>query len=380
MRSLAFILAVPAVVSAIAGTRAFAAPVAYITNFEDDTVSVLDTATETVTATVPVGADPYGVAVGPDGRRVYVANVEDATVSVLDTATNTIVDTVPVGASPAGIAVDPAGTRAYVANSDAGTVSVLDTATNTIVATVAVGASPSGVAVSPAGTRVYVANACGTDSGCNSFDGLVSVIDTATNAVVATVPVGASPVGVAVAPAGERVYVANRCGTDVSCAFGGGTVSAIDTTTNTVVATIAVGQGPVAFGSFIAPVTTTSTTTPFPPTSTSTTGIPAPTPTTPPCNGPRCVLGAALRSPACVGQAVPSRLATRFDRATRLVERATSVTPRQARKLLKQARKALRQGASAATTAANAKRLHIASACAAALADAAGRVAAGLPK
>src|SRR5438132_17689 len=120
VRSLAFILAVPAVVSAIAGTRAFAAPVAYITNFEDDTVSVLDTATKTV------------------------------------------VGTVAVAASPAGIAVDPAGARAYVASSDAGTVSVLDTATNTIVATVAVGASPSGVTVSPAGTRVYVANACGT--------------------------------------------------------------------------------------------------------------------------------------------------------------------------------------------------------------------------
>src|SRR5207302_1077086 len=169
---------------------------------------------------------------------------------------------VPVGAPPAGIAVDPAAARVYVANSSDRTVSVLDTATDTVAATVPVGTRPLGIAVNPDGTRVYVTN---------SDDGTVSVLDTATRSVVATVAVGASPVGVAFAPSGGRVYVANQCGTDASCAFGGGTVSAIDTTTNTVVATIAVGQGPVAFGPFIAPVTTTSTTPPFPPTSTSTT-------------------------------------------------------------------------------------------------------------
>ncbi len=51
-----------------------AAPSGYITNSSDGTVSVLDIATNTVTATVPVGADPMGVAVCPDGARVYVAN------------------------------------------------------------------------------------------------------------------------------------------------------------------------------------------------------------------------------------------------------------------------------------------------------------------
>jgi YVTN family beta-propeller protein len=64
---------------------------------------------------------------------------------------------------------------------NSGSVSVIDTATNTVPATVSVGSSPQGVAVNPAGTRVYVANA-----GSNS----VSVIDTATNTVVATVSVG----------------------------------------------------------------------------------------------------------------------------------------------------------------------------------------------
>lgn len=47
------------------------------------TVSVIDTATNTVTITIPVG--PEGVAIGPDGTRVYVTNTEDNTVSVIST-------------------------------------------------------------------------------------------------------------------------------------------------------------------------------------------------------------------------------------------------------------------------------------------------------
>ncbi len=39
-----------------------------------NTVSVIDTATNNVTATVTVGSGPYGVAVTPDGTKVYVAN------------------------------------------------------------------------------------------------------------------------------------------------------------------------------------------------------------------------------------------------------------------------------------------------------------------
>ena len=73
---------------------------------------------------------------------------------------------------------------AYVPNTTPGNVSVIDRATNTVVATVTVGASPRGVVVTPAGTRVYVTNGGGSN---------VSVIDTATNTVVATVTARANP-------------------------------------------------------------------------------------------------------------------------------------------------------------------------------------------
>jgi YVTN family beta-propeller protein len=54
---------------------------------------VIDEATNTVTATIPVGAGPWLVAVDPAARNVYVANVDDDTVSVIDEATNTVTAT-----------------------------------------------------------------------------------------------------------------------------------------------------------------------------------------------------------------------------------------------------------------------------------------------
>jgi YVTN family beta-propeller protein len=78
---------------------------AYITNYESNNISVIDTVTNKVTATVPVGAGPEGVAVSPDGQKVYVTNNDDNTTSVIDTATNTVTATVDVGSSPYGVAV-----------------------------------------------------------------------------------------------------------------------------------------------------------------------------------------------------------------------------------------------------------------------------------
>ena len=63
------------------------------------------------------------------------------TVSVIDTASNTVVATIPVGVNPVGVAITPDGTRAYVTNEGSNTVSVIDIATNTVVATISVGAS-----------------------------------------------------------------------------------------------------------------------------------------------------------------------------------------------------------------------------------------------
>ena len=53
--------------------------------------------------TDPGGECTHRVAVTPDGTKVYVANEFTNTVSVIDTATTTVVATVPVGGFPLGI-------------------------------------------------------------------------------------------------------------------------------------------------------------------------------------------------------------------------------------------------------------------------------------
>jgi YVTN family beta-propeller protein len=88
----------------------------YVTNFKDNTVSVIDASTRTVTATVPVGEDPIGVAVDPGSHTVYVANEVSRTVSVIDASTRTVTATVPVGGNPVQVAVDPGTHTVYVAN------------------------------------------------------------------------------------------------------------------------------------------------------------------------------------------------------------------------------------------------------------------------
>lgn len=209
---------------------AAAAPFAYITNSGSSSVSVLDTATNTVTGTVPVDGIPGGVAMNVAGTRVYVVSSSPNAVSVIDTTTNTVLVKIPVAGFPTGVAVNPAGTRVYVTHflSFGSTLSVIDAASNAVVATVAAGRFAAGVAVHPAGTRIYVAVRNG-----------VAVVDAATNTVITTVPAGSRPFGLAVNPAGTRLYVANQ---------GSGTVSVIETATDTVLGEVFVGQQPQGIG------------------------------------------------------------------------------------------------------------------------------------
>ena len=120
-------------------------------------------------------------------------------------------------------AVRAAGLFAYVAVNDGNSVAVIDTASHAVIATVPVGAGPSGVAATPDGRFVYVTNNHGPEFS-------ISVIDVESNSVIATIPMGPMPSGVATTPDGRAAY-----------ALSSGAVSAIDTATNTVAATTQIG-------------------------------------------------------------------------------------------------------------------------------------------
>jgi YVTN family beta-propeller protein/VCBS repeat-containing protein len=193
-------------------------------------VSVINTATNTVTGTVTLnGGQIYGIEFSPDGQRAYVVNSGSGTVSVIDAtkAAPSVVSTIAVGRAPRAVAVSADGTRVYVTNWGAKSLSVIDAVTNKVIGSpIAVGTNPFGVAVSADGSRVYVSN---------HGSGTVSVINpTATTPVVATVKVGARPMDLALSHDGTVLYVAN----------GRDTVSVVSTLTNAVTSTISVDSRP----------------------------------------------------------------------------------------------------------------------------------------
>ena len=194
----------------------------YIVNRFSNTVSVIDTTSNTVIASVAVGDGLFG---GPFsstlvGTDLYVNNFNHNTIDVIDTNTNTVTDTITVGTAPKFSLL--IGTDLYVLHQNSHNVKVVDTLTNTVTATIAVGTTPSGLNLS--GTDLYIINSA-TDN--------VSVIDINTNTVTDTLAVGDNPVSATLV--GTDLYVLNRDSDNVSV---------IDTNTNTVTDTIVVGDFP----------------------------------------------------------------------------------------------------------------------------------------
>src|SRR5262249_32607821 len=115
---------------------------------------------------------------------------------------------------------------------DDGLVSVIDTSTDAVINAIdlGVGSLPTGVAVDSAGTRVYVADADGVD-----------VIDTTSQAVVANIPIPEVGYAGAVDPSGSHVYTGNA----VNGITGfNRSVSMIDVSTNTVTDTVLLPGAP----------------------------------------------------------------------------------------------------------------------------------------
>jgi YVTN family beta-propeller protein len=77
----------------------------YVSNGGDANVSVIDTATNQVVATVPVGQRPWNMALTPDGKKLYVANGRSNSVTVIDTASRSKLRDIAVGKLPWGVVI-----------------------------------------------------------------------------------------------------------------------------------------------------------------------------------------------------------------------------------------------------------------------------------
>ncbi|SNX64699.1 YVTN family beta-propeller protein [Streptomyces sp. TLI_55] len=188
-------------------------PRALTANFSGASVSSIDLGSGT-TKDIAVGANPGEVVVSADGRTAYAADQGSNTVSVIDVASGSVTATVAVGRIPAGLALTPDGGTLWVANYADGTVQPVDTGTLTAGTPVPVGDGPENMAITPDGRTLYVADI---------HDNTVSPVDLATKKAGPAIPVGPRPFNVVAAPDGKTVYVSNS---------GGSTVTPIDTTTN----------------------------------------------------------------------------------------------------------------------------------------------------
>jgi YVTN family beta-propeller protein len=143
---------------------------AYVSNSASNTVSVLDLVYLRQDRTLQVGVQPTGLAANPKRNEVYVVNTGtpsgNGSVSVIDTTSNTIVATIPVHKLPSAIDVDSAGHRAYVANSGSNTVSVIDLDRRREVAVAGTGERPGLARISPDMRSLVVTN---RDSGSVSI-------------------------------------------------------------------------------------------------------------------------------------------------------------------------------------------------------------------
>jgi len=245
----------------------------YVTNAGTNTVSVIETATNAVGASITVGLYPHGLAIAPNGANLYVANTgpdtgpdhspgpgASNTVSVIDVATGGVTQTIDVGQAPyavtvspdsstvyvscrdgiyaisaasgevigrqwvpgaRGLAVSPDGSSLFATQPEANAVTVLDPVHGFVRETIKVGLLPWNVSFSPDGSSAYVTNA-DADT--------VSVINTSTHVVTQTLTVGHIPTGVSTD--GSSVWVANNTS---------GTLSVIDIATQSVIETILLG-------------------------------------------------------------------------------------------------------------------------------------------
>jgi PQQ-dependent catabolism-associated beta-propeller protein len=193
-----------------------------------DGVAVVDAASRKVTRVLPGGSDPETFAISRDGGTLYVSNEDAGTASIVDVASGKIRSTVKVGREPEGVTVDPSGATVWVTGETDHNVTIIDAKTGKVVGQVEVGKRPRSLAFTPDGARAYVTS---------EVDGTVWVIDVPgrKRLKVITMPEGSKPMGSAASPDGKRIYVSNGRG---------GTVSVIDVASDSVTATVPVGKRP----------------------------------------------------------------------------------------------------------------------------------------
>ncbi len=195
-----------------------------------DGILVFDVATNKIARVIHGGSDPENFDLSKDGAQLYISNEDDAAVSVVDIASGNVVKSAKVGEQPEGVKATPDGKLVYVTSEEMGTVSVFDPAAGKVIKTIKVGHRPRSVAFLADGSRAYV-NA--------ENDGTVVPVDTVKYRMLKPILLGKAgvikPMAVLMSPDATKLYVSTGRGRQVFT---------IDTATDKVIGSVEVGQRP----------------------------------------------------------------------------------------------------------------------------------------
>jgi YVTN family beta-propeller protein len=208
-----------------------AADSAYVANSTSGTVSVIDTKTHEVTATIPVGASPWHPTCTPNGRQVYVSSSGDNAIYGIDVKSNEVTSTIDLSGlglpgHPYGLAFTRDGKRLFVTVHDitnlrVGYFVVITLATGEVSQPVVLpGGLSEKIVMAPNGKRAYTQR--------------IDVIDVEAQYVIATIPGGAAST-ILMSPNSKELY-----GTDLR----NNAVVVVDTESLSVTNRIPIGVGP----------------------------------------------------------------------------------------------------------------------------------------
>jgi DNA-binding beta-propeller fold protein YncE len=194
----------------------------------DGEADAIETASNTISARLPLGICPVFGFMTPDTERVFIMNRGSGTVTVINSQLNALDTTNPnlgpnatikVGAGPVYADYYRNGQLLVTANYDSDTISIIDVSLDDlgndsatfgkVLATVPVGLHPVEVAVLQDGSRVYVANQGDIAKG---ISGSVSIVNLTDYTVEKTIPLSSNPHAIGAIynyPEG-KVYVASQ--------------------------------------------------------------------------------------------------------------------------------------------------------------------------
>lgn len=227
-----------------------------VANKSEATVSLVNTETGDIRATLPTGNAPHEVDVSPNGRFAVVGNYgtrdePGSSLTVIDVPAATVVKTIDLGdySRPHGIvwmddetvlvtaeenqalirveiesgevvqtiptdaeishmvAVARDHGLAFVANIGSGSVTVIDLALGMQLATIPTGEGAEGITVTPNGRQVWITNRA---------ENTITVINAANRRVIAQIEAGSFPIRAEATKDGRFILVTNAKGDDLS--------------------------------------------------------------------------------------------------------------------------------------------------------------------